>query len=192
MENSDKKKRHDAIMNRKLILEVADSLFQTYSVSEVTMKQIAVECNIGQGTLYRHFSNKAEICQNLMDHKIETMFNVIDEIKHSNKTDEDKIRYILYTFVRLINDNKQKLEEMKRTGKRSSVMMNLHFYDRLKADIQACIDNLEIVSNAEFHTDIMLNAFSRDVFDYYCVEKKVTPEQFADRIHFVFIERLMR
>jgi AcrR family transcriptional regulator len=59
--------RSDALQNRAEILDVARRLFDQYGAAAVTMSQIAQEAGVGKGTLYRNFSNKAELCLAMLD-----------------------------------------------------------------------------------------------------------------------------
>lgn len=59
--------RADAVQNRVLLLETAQRLFNKEGVEAVSMSQIAREAGVGKGTLYRHFHDKVDLCQTLLD-----------------------------------------------------------------------------------------------------------------------------
>ncbi|NBD24916.1 TetR/AcrR family transcriptional regulator [Paenibacillus glycinis] len=71
----DKKKHSQEIS--KLILQAARSLFAEHGVEEVSMHQIAKSVQIGQGTLYRRYANKSDLCLELM---METFDGLVEEI----------------------------------------------------------------------------------------------------------------
>src|SRR5215471_19498441 len=58
--------RRDAAEHRQRILEVARRLFAQQGVEAVSMHQIALATGIGQGTLYRRYANKGELCMDLL------------------------------------------------------------------------------------------------------------------------------
>ena len=58
--------RRDAAEHRRRILEVARRLFAEQGVEKVSMHQIARAAGIGQGTLYRRYANKGELCMDLL------------------------------------------------------------------------------------------------------------------------------
>ena len=58
--------RRDATEHRRRILEVAQRLFAEQGVGAVSMHQIARAAGIGQGTLYRNYAHKGELCMDLL------------------------------------------------------------------------------------------------------------------------------
>jgi AcrR family transcriptional regulator len=58
--------RRDAMEHRQRILEVARHLFAEQGVDAVSMHQIAMAAGVGQGTLYRRYANKGELCIYIM------------------------------------------------------------------------------------------------------------------------------
>lgn len=58
--------RRDATEHRRRILEVARHLFAERGVDATSMHQIAMAAGIGQGTLYRRYAHKGELCMDLL------------------------------------------------------------------------------------------------------------------------------
>jgi AcrR family transcriptional regulator len=62
----ERSERRDASEHRRRILEVAQQLFAAHGVAAVSMHQIAKAAGVGQGTLYRRYAHKGELCMDLL------------------------------------------------------------------------------------------------------------------------------
>lgn len=65
--------RRDAMEHRRRILQVAQSLFAKHGVHAVSMHQIAKTAGIGQGTLYRRYAHKGDLCMDLLHEQHEQL-----------------------------------------------------------------------------------------------------------------------
>jgi AcrR family transcriptional regulator len=61
--------RADAALNRRRILEAAESLFADRGVEHVTMHDVAREACVGVGTLYRRFGDRAGLALALLEER---------------------------------------------------------------------------------------------------------------------------
>ncbi|WP_138751516.1 TetR/AcrR family transcriptional regulator [Paenibacillus sinopodophylli] len=67
----------------KAILHTANHLFAEHGVESVSMHQIAKSAGIGQGTLYRRYSNKGDLCMELMKDNFDTFIAEIGQYLES-------------------------------------------------------------------------------------------------------------
>ena len=63
----------------KAILHTASHLFSEHGVESVSMHQIARSVGIGQGTLYRRYSNKGDLCMDMMKENFDIFMGEINE-----------------------------------------------------------------------------------------------------------------
>ncbi len=70
--------RKDSQELSKSILQTAKALFEEHGVEAVSMHQIAKAAGIGQGTLYRRYANKGDLCMMLLK---ENFSELIEELK---------------------------------------------------------------------------------------------------------------
>jgi AcrR family transcriptional regulator len=69
-EEPKRRERSDARENRRLLLTVAKQRFAEQGVAGTTMQEIARIAGVGQGTIYRHFAHKGELCLALIQNDV--------------------------------------------------------------------------------------------------------------------------
>ncbi|MDR3601897.1 MAG: TetR/AcrR family transcriptional regulator [Desulfosporosinus sp.] len=68
--------------------------FELNSVEQVSMNQIAIEAQIGPGTLYRRYRNKGELCLDLIKDNIDLLFEDIEMLSRINILDSREKLYL--------------------------------------------------------------------------------------------------
>jgi len=76
-------KRKDAQQLTELILDTARDLFTKFGVDSVSMHQIAKAAGVGQATLYRRYTQKGDLCLELIDDHFHRFKNDIDQLLES-------------------------------------------------------------------------------------------------------------
>lgn len=102
-EESKRTERSDAAENRRRILAVAEKLFNKHGVSNVNMADIAKSAGVGQGTLYRRFANKAELCLALLDTQMsefqDEVLSTLREMSHKHESHLTQLIWFLDALV---------------------------------------------------------------------------------------------
>ncbi|MFC5699765.1 TetR/AcrR family transcriptional regulator [Cohnella faecalis] len=95
-----RRERKDAAEHRKLILRTAESLFAEHGVNGVSMHQIAKTAGIGQGTLYRRYAHKGDLCCDLVnDHCVQLMEISTKLLEQQGKSSAEKLGELLDLWI---------------------------------------------------------------------------------------------
>jgi AcrR family transcriptional regulator len=90
-----RKVRADSVRNHELILCTARRLFDEHGVATVTMSAVADAADIGKGTLYRHFPDKAELLFALVEHEAELFREQVTERTKIDETPRDTLHWFV-------------------------------------------------------------------------------------------------
>lgn len=83
---------------REDILKVARDTLINSKYAKISMREIAVKCGIGTGTMYNYFKSKQEIITCILNSDWATM---IRRMENSNKTNQDSIKKLEFIFIEL-------------------------------------------------------------------------------------------
>ena len=89
---------------KKKLLSAALEVFSEYGVDAATIDDITQRADLGKGTFYRHFSDKAEIMACLIDQAIEKLIEKLRKLD-SEVTLEQALEHIINMHYRFFLEN---------------------------------------------------------------------------------------
>jgi TetR/AcrR family transcriptional repressor of mexAB-oprM operon len=194
-----RKERKDALEHRRIILQKAQTLFTEYGVDSVTMHQIAKSAGIGQGTLYRRYAHKGEICQDLMKENSERLCDGIMSYMEDNKQlpIKERLTMALQICLDFIDDHSHWLISIQAPtceGRlsliyQSPLYKSLHaaFFELLSERSSSAI---EASKDATFLADTMLASMNPQLYLFMRSERGYTKEEIKQKLIRLYINPL--
>ncbi|MDG0809705.1 TetR/AcrR family transcriptional regulator [Cohnella rhizosphaerae] len=105
------RKRSDAAENCRLILQAAKKLFAEQGVQTVSMHQIAKTAGVGQGTLYRCYAHKGDLCAAIAEQVGMEKIKELEAFLLTNKhlPAGERIGGVLHYIIQFIDEKVQLL-----------------------------------------------------------------------------------
>lgn len=176
-DRDNRSERRDAAANRARILETAETLFAQWGVADVNMAQIAQAADVGKGTLYRRFANKAELCLALMDSQmVEFQNKMLDQLRRMTADGLPKLKQLdrfLDALVHFTDAHVPLLCEVQREGlirDTDSSLQLPHFWQYMTVSglLQAAVTAGELPPDldTEYVADAILAPLKADMFRF--------------------------
>lgn len=167
-----RKERRESIENRQRILTTARKLFGENGVKSVSMRQIAREAQVGQGTLYRQFADKGAVCEALLGQFIEE-FQLQFEARCKTRTErpakliEELLEHVA-SFTDTNNEMVSTLVEVA-LSERRYVFSHVPFYtwvrDKIVELLEVGVETGELQPlDAEYSAYVILSPLVLNVF----------------------------
>ena len=191
--------RRDAAENRQRILETARQLFAESGVENVTMHQIAKAAGIGQGTLYRRYINKGDLCFALLRASFAEMRDEVDQSLAKTVDSQSRLAQLDDLLRRLVNFIESQIPligvmEAADGAKRKSPFRNPLYewaHQTVSRLLQEAIAQAEILPLDPIYTaDALLAALNAEMYLFQRTDRGFTPEQILQGIRWIYIERL--
>lgn len=173
-----RQERRDAAANRKRILQTAEKLFAQHGVANVNMADIAQAAEVGKGTLYRRFTNKAELCLALMDAQmIDFQNGMLSRMQQMSAQEMPKLAQLdqfIDALIYFTDDHSPLLCEVQRAGllqEQDPDGLELpHFWQYMTINglLKAAVANGELPEalDVDYLADAILAPLKADIFYY--------------------------
>ena len=145
--------RADAVQNRALLLETAQRLFNERGVEAVSMSQIAREAAVGKGTLYRHFNDKVDLCQALLDESQRDLQERTFATLRSGTDPYEKLVWFLEQVIHYVTANIALLFASNGSLAASHLIHPAHIWWR--ETIRGLLSQMKVEGNVSYLTDVI-------------------------------------
>ncbi len=200
--------RRDAAEHRRHILDVARRLFAERGVDDVSMHEIARAAGVGQGTLYRRYAHKGELCMALLG---ENVPRAEDELRTylascaPSTSARAQLDYVLSRHVAFNEENAPLLSAMFEAhhdnrraapddNRRASRYDNPFYqaqHETVETLLQRAVTRGELPSlDTAFVADAILASLAIDLYIHQRTRQGYTPERIMGSIRQLYIDGL--
>ncbi|NLR08593.1 MULTISPECIES: TetR/AcrR family transcriptional regulator [Lactobacillaceae] len=185
--------RKDAQQNRDKILTTAAKLFQARTVAEVSMKDIATAAEIGPGTLYRHYSNKNELCSALSLKYIDQFLSSCqDYLRQTTATPVAQFNHVLTQYI-LFRERRLQLLAFVETGPtvmdtyyRSELYHQLvQLFKRVLKPVNQSLNEVELT----FQVDMLIAMLKSDSYAFQRHQRDLSQAQLGQLISHLMVPK---
>lgn len=176
------------------ILHVTQQLFKEKGIEAVSMRQIAQTVGIGQGTLYRRFSHKGELCMALVKDSANAFISQLEtytNLSQVENTDKASIETVLQKLIDFIDESCDLLivingyyaEKKRFTYYHNSVFQQLHTIIRslLKTNKKGALSEVQLT----IRTNMIIACLSPELY-LYQREQGITKQDILANVHDLF------
>lgn len=192
------KERRDAAEHRKRILAAARALFSAQGVDATSMTEIARAANIGQGTLYRRFAHKGELCEALLKENMILFQKTMEErfAADHTSTSLERLELLFESMIRFNEENYPLLAAMidSANGQRRGEFFQSPYYVWIHGTIVALLERG--IAAGEIHaldvelTAHMMIAALKGTLYYHQKQHSYTAEQIHRTMRALLIDGL--
>ncbi len=200
----ERSERRDASEHRQHILEVAQHLFAEHGVDVVSMHQIARTAGVGQGTLYRRYKNKNELCMDLLGERHERFVQDLATslAQKANSPVLEKLDSVLTQIIALIEEQSaflgptpemhgHRCEKANKFQHFSFQETSLHrwFYSLIMELLTEAVQREELVSlDIPYTTDAILATIHPMIYHFQRRERGFSMERILQGVRRIYIE----
>lgn len=194
----ERKERRDYQENQRIILQSAQQLFDAHGVDNVSMRQIAQLAGIGQGTLYRRYAHKGELCLDMMK---ESMCRIIDEMQgylyeSKEQTIHHKLEKIIEMMLGYVDNQSQNLSAIKAPScEENSIIFSTPLYKSIHAILcellkEALREQGRSIPDPVYTADAIIAMFAPQLYLYQRNARGYSKDEIRENINRIFLDPL--
>lgn len=195
-----RRERRDAAANRQLILAAARRLFAARGVDATSMEEIGRAAGVGQGTLYRRFAHKGELCEALLNDDLALFYQRVDAAlgrAAPQQSPLNRLDWLLTEYVAMLEQHIPLVvfAQEAAAGPRRKDFFQSPLYrwlhERIAGLLTAAVAEGEAAELDEtFTADAILAAIAAPVFSFQQAERGFSSERVLAGMRRLFIEGL--
>jgi len=189
----------DRDKHRLVILQKAQMLFSEHGVDKVSMHQIAKSAGIGQGTLYRRYAHKGELCLDILQ---ESSLKVHDEMiaylaANQSSPVQERLYQLFHIIISFLEKESAFLEAIQAPTYegRCSILFQTPLYQAIHSAIssqlveasQAGSHHASALYEPAFMTYAILAAMAPDLYLHLRRSCGYSPQNIVSNLQKVFI-----
>lgn len=175
---TERKPRKDAARNREAVLAAADALFarseSSESPDEITMADIAAAAGVGKGTLFRAFGDRPGLLRALYEKRLEPLGEAIETGPPPlgpATPPRDRLPALLDAVLCFKLDNRRLALALEESGSNSPYQAE--HYERWHRLLQAVLENIPGLPDADFTAHALLAATRADLVEHLAEKERV-------------------
>ncbi|MWC31189.1 TetR/AcrR family transcriptional regulator [Paenibacillus sp. MMS18-CY102] len=201
-------KRKDAQQLTELILDTARELFTEHGVDAVSMHQIAKTAGVGQATLYRRYTQKADLCLELMDDHFNRFKNdvvlLLEQLEQSEESTHTRLKALVRRLVQFSNDESALLHAIHATITPLNCIENekksffqyppyVFLHGTLSTLLKEALDSGQTVPfDPAFNAHILITALAPHTLQHLHQEYGYTTDQIVEKLCMALINPLFK
>ncbi|MBW7453495.1 TetR/AcrR family transcriptional regulator [Paenibacillus sepulcri] len=197
LERKERVERRDARERRQLILQKASELFAEHGVENVSMRQIAREAGVGQGTLYRSYAHKGELCLDLIEEQCirnhEKMAGYLKE--NNNESLRVRLEVILEYHLISLQENSHVLAAIQAptSEERQNVTFHTLHYELVHSVIHGLFQEYietggEKQLDPVYMADSIMATLRPDVYLFHRQHRNYSAEEIRSKLFQIYID----
>lgn len=194
----ERKERRDYQENRRIILQSAQELFDAHGVDNVSMRQIAQLAGVGQGTLYRRYAHKGELCLDIMK---ESMCRICDDIQSylyeaKEQSIHHKLEKVIEFMLNFVEKQSQMLSAIKSPGcEQNSIIYSTPLYKSIHAIIcglleEALREQGRTIPDPTYTADAIIAMLAPQLYLFHRNDREYSMDEIRANISRIFLDPL--